>query len=498
MDLTEFKDKKITVMGIGLHGGGIGVIKFLVSQGAKVLATDMRTADELKESLKKLEGLEVEFVLGEHRLENFTDTDMIIKNPGVPEDSEFLKAAREKKIPVESDIGIFMELCPAPIIGITGTKGKSTTSTLLAKMLAKEFPNVILAGNIRSSVLEKLPEITKSTIVVLELSSWQLADAKNHKISPYVAVMTNILEDHLNRYSSFESYVEDKKLIFKFQKDKDYLFLNYTDPRLKEMAKEATSRIYFYSTDGEALLKEELPSLNQKARLGAYVKGNKIYYGAAQDEICYVKDVKLVGRHNLANVLAAVSVADLYNIPREKIKEAIKEFAGIEGRLQLIRAVNGVKYVNDTTATTPDAAIAAIEGVWEHYFENKKMTRGAEDNRHIILIAGGSDKNLDFKELGHQIAQKVKRVILLEGQGTIKLEEAIAGRVPVKTVANMQQAVDAASKIAQNGDVVLLSPGCASFGLFEHEFDRGNKFNEAVAKIIRTLKSMDIKASPII
>jgi len=311
-------------------------------------------------------------------------------------------------------------------------------------------------------------------------------------------VMTNILEDHLNRYSSFESYVEDKTLIFKFQKDKDYLFLNYTDPRLKEMAKEATSRIYFYSTDGEALLKEELPSLNQKARLGDYVKGNKIYYGAAQDEICYVKDVKLVGRHNLANVLAAVSVADLYNIPREKIKEAIKEFAGIEGRLQLIRAVNGVKYVNDTTATTPAAAIAAIEGVWEHYFENKKMTRGAEDNRHIILIAGGSDKNLDFKELGHQIAQKVKRVILLEGQGTIKLEEAIAGRVPVKTVANMQQAVDAASKIAQNGDVVLLSPGCASFGLFEHEFDRGNKFNEAVAKIIRTLKSMDIKASPII
>jgi len=480
MELKDFKDKRITVMGIGLHGGGVGVIKFLAAQGAKVLATDLKHKEDLKDSLERLKDLPIEYVLGEHRLKDFTDTDMVIKNPGVPEDSRFLKAAKEKKIAIESDIGIFFELCGAPIIAVTGTKGKSTTASLLAHMLGQHYPQVILAGNIRSSVLEKLFEITKDTIVVLELSSWQLADAKNHKKSPYVAVMTNLMQDHLNRYDSFLSYVEDKKLIFKFQKEKDYLFLNYSDPLLRDISKGAISRIYFYSTEGDSLLKEELPKFNQKARLGAYVIGNKIFYGAAHGEICDLKDIKLIGRHNLSNVLAAVSVADLYNIPAEKIKTALKTFKGLEGRLQLINEIGGIKYINDTTATAPDATIAAINSLAEFYSPKKEVS---SENKKIILIAGGTDKNLTFDEFANIIVEKCKMVLLLKGTATDKIEKALNERFPIKIVASMEKAVNLAAKEAVKGDIVLLSPGCASFGLFEHEFDRGQQFNEAVASL---------------
>lgn len=464
-------------MGIGLHGGGVGVIKFLTEQGAKILATDLRKKEELNDSLNELKGLAgIEYVLGEHRLKDFTDADMIIKNPGVANDSKYLAAAQEKNIPIESDIGIFLDFCPAPIIAVTGTKGKSTTASLLAHVLASHYPQVILAGNIRQSVLAKLPEITKDTIVILELSSWQLADAKNHKKSPYVAVITNIKQDHLNRYASFQDYIEDKKLIYKFQKEKDYLFLNYDDEILRQLAKDATSRIYFYSAQGTKLLHAELPALNQKARLGAYVKNKNIYYGASQELIASIRDIRLIGQHNLNNALAAVSVADLYNVPPDKIKAALRDFRGLEGRLQFIDKIKGIKYLNDTTATAPDAAIAAIETVVKEYPRKDKR-------RHIILIAGGADKNLNFAELGKTISDHAKAIILLPGTATAKLIKEIDPKIKMKDAESMAQAVSLASGLAETEDSILLAPGCASFGLFQHEFDRGRQFNEEVLKL---------------
>ncbi|MBU3901462.1 UDP-N-acetylmuramoyl-L-alanine--D-glutamate ligase, partial [Patescibacteria group bacterium] len=473
MTINDFKDKKVTVMGVGLHGGGVGVIKFLAEQGAKILATDLRKEAELKPSLEALAGLaNIEYVLGEHRLADFTSADMVIKNPGVASDSKYLAAAKENNVPIESDIGIFLELCPAPIIGVTGTKGKSTTAALLAHVLSQHYPQVILAGNIRQSVLAKLPEITKDTIVILELSSWQLADAKKHKKSPYVAVITNLLHDHLNRYASFQDYLDDKKLIFKFQKEKDYLFLNYGDEKLRHLAKEVTSRIYFYSVDGDKLLPAELPALNQKARLGAYIKSKNIYYGAAQELIAPVKEVKLIGRHNLVNVLAAVSVADLYNVPPAKIRAAIRTFRGLAGRLEFIDKIKGIRYINDTTATAPDAAIAAIETINHEYPRPDKQ-------KHIVVISGGADKNLNFTELGQAISDHVKATIFLSGNATPKIIREIKSEIKIKQTDNMVTAVALASRLAETEDTVLLAPGCASFGLFQHEFDRGEQFNEA-------------------
>lgn len=484
MELKDFKNKRITVMGIGLHGGGVGVIKFLAAQDAKVLATDLRGKKELRESLKKLAGLDVEYVLGQHRLEDFTDADMIIKNPAVPESSEFLAAARQKNIPIENDIGIFFELCPAPIIGVTGTKGKSTTATLLAYILGKKFPQVILAGNIRASVLEKSPEITKDSIVVLELSSWQLADAKNHKKSPFVALITNIFEDHLNRYSEYQDYIDDKKLIFKFQGLKDYLFVNYNEPNLREIAKEAKSRVYFYSINGDELASNGFSGLRQESRLGAYIRRNKIYFGINEEEICSVSDIKLFGRHILNNVLGAISIARLYNVPAKDIKLALREFPGLDGRLQLVAAKKQIRYFNDTTATNPEAAVAAINGLDDHWPD-------IDIKKHLILIAGGADKDLNFKNFAKTIGEKCKAVIFLPGTATPRLEREIKSylkstdgrQLIIEPADSMEKAVAVAKNLAVKNDIVLLSPGCASFGLFRHEFERGEQFNKAVAAL---------------
>ncbi len=483
MELSDFKNKKITVMGIGLHGGGIGVIKFLAAQGANILATDLRNREELKLSLEQLAKIKnIKYVLEGHRLEDFAETDMVIKNPGVPDDNEFIKVARAKNIPVESDIGIFFELCPAPIIGVTGTKGKSTTATLLAHFLGKKYPQVILAGNIRSSVLSKLPEINKDSIVVLELSSWQLADAKNHKISPYVAILTNIFEDHLNRYANYEEYVNDKRLIFKYQKPKDYLFINYNESNLREIAKETKSKVYFYSPNGDELLEHNLPVLSQEPRLGAYFRGQKIYFGANQEEICSLKDIKMMGRHVINNVLGAISVAKLYDVKNSDIKIALHDFPGLEGRLQFIAQKGGVKFYNDTTATTPESTIAALNALADNFKDIK--------NR-LVIIAGGADKSLNFKDLAKNICDKCQGIILLKGTATDKIKKEIDHclknnseiNLDIKEIDLMEKAVELAYKKAGKNGLVLLSPGCASFGLFKHEFERGDKFNQAVKEL---------------
>jgi len=430
------------------------------------LATDLRSENELKESLGKLKELDVEYILGQHRTEDFIKADLIIKNPGVPENSEFLMAAKNAGVAIESDIGIFWELCPAEIIGVTGTKGKSTIATLISEILKTNFPQVILAGNIRASVLEKLPEIFSQTEVVLELSSWQLADSKNHKKSPHIAVITNILMDHLNRYDSLEDYISDKKVIFQSQKKDDFLILNFNDTYVKKMADEAIGQVYFYSTDN-LLIKE----LNSNIKIGAYVENTKIYFGEERKEICDVADIKLIGKHNLSDALAAITVACLKNIPAEKIRIALQKFNGLEGRLQLIIEKDNVKYINDTTATAPDATIASLNAL-DDFSGSKK----------IILISGGADKNLDFMEFSKAIKEKCKAVILLPGTATQKIKDAI-GNYTVKEAVDMKEAVESAKFLSEKGDIILLSPGCASFGLFRHEFERGEKFNEAVKNL---------------
>jgi len=466
MKLKNFKDKKVTIIGLGLHGGGIGVAKFFNQLGAKVLVTDLRSKEELKESLEKLKGKSIKYVLNQHRPEDFINTDLVIKNPAVPDKSKYLQIAKEHGIPIETDVGIFFELCPAPIIGITGSKGKSTVATLTAKFLARKYPKVVLAGNIRTSVLRKLKKIDKETLVVLELSSWQLAGLKPHGKSPDCSLITNILPDHLNRYRDINEYIEDKKLIFKFQKSKNTLVLNYDDKVVRNFAKESKGQVFYYSQDNG------ITSNLDKERLGAFVKGDKILFSQDEkEEICSLDDISLKGKHNIDNVLAAVTIAKLHKVSNKSIKKVLNKFKSLEGRLELIRIIDQVKYINDTTATIPEATLAALNSF--------------PSNKQIILITGGNDKNLNFSQLAEMINKRVKSLILLEGTATDKLQKEMA-KSQVEIVGpfnDMEQAVSQAQARTEEKDIVLLSPAATSFGLFRHEFERGDAFIKAVENL---------------
>ena len=399
-------------MGLGLHGGGVGAAKFFHKQGAKVLVTDLKTKKQLKKSVDKLKSLPIKLVLGKHRQEDFVKADLIIRNPGVPRESKYLKIAKDNSIPVKTDMDIFFDLCPGTIIGITGTKGKSTVATLVYLFLKKKYSKTFLAGNIGVSPLELLNKIDKKSKVVLELSSFELEDLKK---SPKVAVITALFPDHLNRYKDFRHYVNAKKSIFKYQNKNDILVLNNNDPETKKLYSEAKSKVYFFKS---------------------------------------------------SNAAAAVLVAELFKIPKNDIKKILSNFKGVPHRQELVVIKKGVKYINDTTATNPEAVIFAIETFRERFPKSK-----------IVLIAGGEDKKLNYRSLARNIKHNVDYVVLFPGTASNKLKKDLSKFYSVKS---MKQAVKKASSLAQKGDIVLLSPGAASFNLFENEFDRGNQFVEAV------------------
>lgn len=464
MDLSYFKNKKITVMGIGLHGGGVAVVKFLSAHGAKVIATDLRSKEQLKTSLEKLKGVKnVQYVLGQHRMEDFSKVDMVIKNPAAQWSDKHIKFALENKVPVEMDSSLFFKLCKNPIIGVTGTKGKTTTASLIYEILKAAGKNPIKIGVSQVSVLDKLALLKKDSIPVFELSSWRLSALGRFKLSPHIAVFKNIMPDHLNYYGSMEKYFQDKKYIFANQKPKDWLVINGDDELLRLAAKEAHSQVLKFSYS-------EL----QKSR-AVFIDDGAIYLNNGIDvkKLIDLKDITIPGTHNLSNIMAAIGAVFAWGLSAAEIKKVLPQLKGVAHRLEFVREIKGVKYYNDTAATIPDAAISALNS-----FE-----------KSIVLIAGGSDKNLDFADFAKEICEKTKRTILLKGDATIKLLDKIkkcaelSFAEEIEVVDSMEEAVARANSLSQAGDVVLLSPGAASFGLFANEFDRGDKFKEAVKKL---------------
>lgn len=408
-------------MGLGLHGGGAGSAKFFCLQGADVLITDLKMKEQLKESLEKLKRFKIKYTLGGHKEADFIWADLIIRNPDVPSTSPYLEIARKNNIPIETDINLFFKLSKAFIIGVTGTKGKSTTAYLIYHLLKAKYKKIFLAGNIGISPLELLPKIKKGDKVVLELSSFELEGLTQ---SPNIAVFTNIMPDHLNRYGSMAEYIEAKKTIFKYQTSKDVLILNNDDPVVREFAKEALSKVRFFS------------------------------------------------KHPVS-VSAAIKVAELLKVPPKTIEKSLKSFKGVPNRQEFIKELNGVRYINDTTATMPDAVIYAL--------------RTFRDSNRIILIAGGQNKGLKYNELAKEILKSVYKIVLLPGTASEEIKKELSelnssiGIIPVNS---MEEAVKEASLLGEKGDVVLLSPGAASFNLFKNEFDRGDQF----VKFVKGLK----------
>lgn len=438
----KIRRRHIVIMGLGLHGGGVGAVKFFAGMGAYVTVTDLRSKKELQPSLRKLSTFKnIRYVLGRHRAEDFKTADLIIKNPGVRPDSPFLQLARRYKIPITTDIDVFFAWCPAPIIGITGTRGKSTTSALLHAFLVRhQGPRhkIYLGGNIQKSVLDFLPCVGSDDLVVLELSSFQLYNLYQQKKSPHIAVITNIFRDHLNWHPTMAHYIKAKSAIFCFQTARDFLFIDSGNVFLKKLVRGSRAHITY----------TKLPQSLTK-----------------------LVDVKL-GSHYRSSVGLAVAVARHFGVRPSAIWAVLRTFHGLAGRQEDCGTIRGVRIVNDTTATSPDAAIAAL-----------KQFGSRKGKRHLIWIGGGQDKRLEFSALISSVVAHADVVILLPGTATDIISRALKIKEKAFFLArSMDEAVLFAFHCALPNDTIMLSPGAASFGLFLNEFDRGAAFVRALKR----------------
>jgi len=436
-----FRGKRITVMGLGLLGRGLKDTQFLIRCGARVTITDLKSEDELAPSLKMLDGLDFRIKLGRHDPEDFIHADMILRNADVPRSSEFLAVATDHGVPIEMDESLFCKHFEGQVVGITGTRGKTTTTVLTHRIISSFRPGVFLAGNIMGeATLPLLEQAGPADIVVLELSSWQLQGFHNARLSPNAAVFTNIHADHLNRYSGMDEYIRDKKALYQYQAGDDFCLFNKDQPETAALADEAPAGKAFFSVS----------------------------------EIPEQWSILLPGAHNRENVAAAVCLTRKLGAPDEIIRGAVETFQGVEHRLQWLGEKNGIGFVNDSTSTTPVAGCAAL---------------AALQGRRILLIAGGADKKLDPAPFAIAAAEKTEKIALLEGEGTVGLERELAHAGGINKVVgrfnDLSKAVRALVAEAQPGDVILLSPGCASFGLFRNEFDRGEQFIKIVQEILR-------------
>ncbi|MBM4413588.1 MAG: UDP-N-acetylmuramoyl-L-alanine--D-glutamate ligase [Chloroflexi bacterium] len=459
----ELRGKKVTVMGLGVHGGGLGVARYCAEQGAVVTVTDLRTPELLRESIDALADLPITFVLGEHRECDFAECDIVVQNPAVPATSPYVAIARAAGAAVEMEMTLFFRQCPAPIIGITGSKGKTTTATLTAHLLRSWRSDTVLAGNMRISALAQLATITPNTLVVLELSSFVLEGLDGAGLSPHVAAITNIHPDHLDRYGTMEPYIAAKAAIGRHQRPSDVLVLLDTDPVLQHLAHTMPGQICWSGVDAP-----------RQRTVGSAWWYDDALLVATHDGVVHVasrRDVQMNGRHHLANVAMAVALAVQNGMPLALIAGALRSFTGVEHRQERVAEHAGHTFINDTAATMPDAAIVALECM----------------PKPIIWIAGGADKKLDFTQLAAVAHAHVANVVLLQGTATARLEQALCEAGLGDRIVGVFDTFDGAIRHAHALNVrpatILLSPGCASFGMFRNEFHRGEEFRRIVAQL---------------
>jgi UDP-N-acetylmuramoylalanine--D-glutamate ligase len=486
MDLSSihnFQDAVVTVMGLGRYkqGSGLGAAKWLVRHGAQTVITDLKDASELHESVTLLMDwyrryrelypdrsiYQPVFVLGEHRKDDFLGVDCVVQNPGVPSESEFIVAAKAQNVPIESDVSLFFRFYQHPIVAVTGTKGKTTTTLLLGEMMKRKDAKAVTAGNIKVSPLEHLDALIEEPSpvpVVLELSSWMLESLPSALIDlkrgPDISVLTNVYPDHLDRYPSFEAYVASKRIIFEHQTPSQFTLLNWDHDLVRAMEPQVKGKLFWFSK-------------TYQDHDGCYMKdGNIVFRRNGTDTIVVpVADVALKGEHNVENILSATCAAMLSDITLPDIADVLRQFEGVSDRQEIVREVDEITYVNDTSANAPDAVIAALRR-----FHGEKPS-------DIVLIAGGVNKKLAFEPLAEEIVKTCKSVVMLPGDASDALARALGPRVPLQRVETMKEAVQTAHGLAVRGDTVLLSPGASSTNLFRNEFERGEQFREEVRNL---------------
>lgn len=456
IQLNEFANQRITVMGLGLNGGGLASARFFAQCGAHVTVTDMKTEEQLKPSIEALKEYPIRYVLGKHDEADFQNADIVIKNPAVRPDNPYLKLARR----IETDMSIFLSVLPCPLIAVTGSKGKSTTASAVYHILKTAQKKVFLGGNITVSPLDFIDAVNASSIVVLELSSWQLGDLRgNTALHPKIAIITHIVPDHLDRYGTMDAYIADKRVIYANQTSDDYTICEH-DSWGVSFSQETKAQCFLYGSTYQG----NVPN--------AYFndKNEGIFLYNNQEHCLVPESIFLAGDHNRRNLLAAGIAAKLMGIDDGTIQNATQSFTGVEHRMERFLTINQIEWYNDSAATVPHAVAAAINALTD---------------KPLVLITGGTDKALDFEPVIQEYAKPL-HLILLTGSGTDKLivslqKHGIAYKGPYS---DLQTAVATAYELAPTGSRVILSPGCTSFGMFKNEFDRGLQFKQTVKAML--------------
>lgn len=445
LDLTN---KRVLVVGLGRSG--VASALFLKSRGAHVTVSDAKSEEQLGEQIPTLldHGISVE--TGRHGERTFQNQDLIVVSPGVPVDSPPLVQARALGAPVIGEIELAAEFLAGPIVAVTGSNGKTTTTTLVGEILAKSGVKTLVGGNIGNPAISLVEEATPQTAIVLEVSSFQLETI--HTFRPKVALVLNITPDHLDRHVTFEAYVNAKARIFENQTSSDFTVLNADDPTCVGLASRIRAQVFWFSR------KRELDR-------GAFLyKAQLIFRGDGSDlEIMPVSEVPLKGTHNVENVLASVCAGALMGCDPARIRDVVRDFKAVEHRLEYVATVRGVDYYNDSKATNVDATIKALESF--------------PGNIHLIL--GGKDKGSDYAVLNHLLRQRVKCVYTI-GAAAEKIQSQIHGAAEIIASGSIEAAVKKASASAQPGDIILLAPACASFDQFQNYEHRGRVFKELV------------------
>lgn len=454
--------KRVTVVGLGIEG--VALVRYLHAQGAAVTVTDAKPAEALAAQTAQIAGIPATLSLGGNRPEDCTGADLVFVSQGVPLDLPALAAARALGVPLSSATRLFMERCPCPIAGITGSAGKTTTTALTGAMFRAAGWPALVGGNIGVVLLDRLTELTPGHWVVLEISHTQL-ELTGH--SPHVAVVTNLSPSHADRYPVMADYVALKRRIFEFQTAADTLVVNWDDPETRAMADAAPGREAAFSLQG--------PPPGD----GAFVRDGLVFvrWNGNETAVLPVDQVRLIGEHNLANVLAACTAATAAGIPVAAQRTAIAAFEGVEHRLEWVRTVAGVDYYNDSIATTPERTAAGLRCF----------------DRRIVLLAGGREKQLPLEPLAREVRRHCRAVVFFGEAGPVLRAAVMPGWVggEQRLVDTLEAGVVAAAELARPGDLVLLSPACTSFDAFPNFEARGRRFKELVAAIPDTEPNLE-------
>jgi len=452
---TPIADQHFVVLGLARQG--LAVTRWLVEQSAQVTVSDAKPEAELHDSISSLRELKVKFVLGGHPLSLLDDCDVLCLSGGVPIDLPIVIEAQQRAIPLTNDAQLFVERCPAPVIGITGSAGKTTTTTLTGEIFKTAHHTTWVGGNIGHPLIGDLAEMLPTDRVVMELSSFQL-DVMT--VSPHVAAVLNISPNHLDRHSSMDAYIGAKRHILDYQSFDDIAVLGYDNDITRTLAGRANGYVRFFSRE-------------KIVGRGAFLKGDRIMVVQnREEEVCRLGDIPLRGDHNVLNVLAACAMTAALGVDVGPMAQAIREFKGVAHRLQLARDVNGVKYYDDSIATAPERLMAGVQAFHEP----------------IVLLAGGRDKHLPWEEAAQLIVERVRELIVFGEMADLvqTAAEAQLNRTEARVlekihqVKTLDEAVATAARIAHPGEVVLLSPGGTSFDAFKDFAERGDKFQELV------------------